>query len=199
MPALHRPNYMFFPGTRWYMPTDLDTQGTASEGWKLHIVARAEDAQTTLDAICENVLYPDRVAHKFWQNTDPITDENDRNGGKWFVVYPNSILHAFRLCTEITIIMRFLGLAPAPRPIPHELQITPWVCTRYGSYSFHGVQDGQGGWRADNRMESHPPHINNPWGQYAQYAQGSENMTLDPSMVGSFPSYTMREIPQAFH
>lgn len=198
MPNLQRANYVRMGG--WCFPNHFEPQGSACEGWKLHIVAREDDAQQVLDCVCDNVLEPDRVFHKFWKNTAPITNENDTNGGKWFVVYPNSILHAFRLCAEISATIRAIGFAPAPAPIPNEMQITPWVCTRYGSYIAHGVQDGQGGWRADNRTEIHPPHINNPWRKYIQYAWGNPGeFRLDASMLGSFPSYTMQDVPRAFH
>lgn len=197
MPNLQRAEYIRLNG--WNLPTSFEPQGSASEGWKLHITAREADAQQLLDCVCENVLVPERVMHKFWRNTAPITDENDTNGGKWFVVYPNSIMHAFRLCAEITSTIRMMGFQPSGKAIPNEMQITPWVWTRYGSYFARGVQDGQGGWRADNRAELKPPYINNPWAQYIEYAwNGAENMNLDMNMVGSFPSYSMADIPEVF-
>ena len=197
MPNLQRADYVRMGG--WYFPIGFEPEGSAAEGWKLHIIAREDDAQSVLDCVVENVLEPNKVLHKFWKNTTPITDENDSNGGKWFVVYPNSTMQAFRLCADITATIRAMGFRPGPRPVPHEMQITPWVCTRYGSYIAKGVKDGQGGWRADNRTELKPPHVDNPWRQYIHYAwNGPAAMKLDPSMLSSFPSYGMSDIPQVF-
>ena len=195
MTVLQKPGYIKFNG--WMVPVELDVEGAASEGWKLHIICRKGDAQTVLDRVCDNVLVPAKVAHKFWPNDDPIANADDVNGGKWFVVYPNSVMQAFSLTAAISRELRALGVLPTYTPVSHEIQVTPYVCTRYGSFMAKAVK-APTGWVRDDRERSHPPHIDNPWKNYISYAwdNGEPSAGVDLSYFELFPTYTNRDMPR---
>ncbi|MGH7155933.1 MAG: hypothetical protein ACREF3_18550 [Acetobacteraceae bacterium] len=167
----------------------------ASEGWKFHIaVAGAADAQRVLTEVTNKVLYPMEAAHKHWPTDDPIGVTDD-NGGKWFAIYPASILNAFVIAAAIDDCLAALSVVPpGDGAIPHELKVgRGFVYTRYGSYSYKAVK-GPTGFVADDRQAIKPAWVGNPWSNYV----GSGTGTFDPAWTDRFPSYRSREVPRTF-
>lgn len=198
MAALNSPGQPdeYMDSGRWKVWTgQLDMP---SQGWKFHIaVASAQDAQRVLDAVATNVLKPMGAAHKHWPTTDPIGALGD-NGGKWFAVYPASVLNAFVLAAEIE---RQIGTLNVPVPgnnaVPNEIMVDRgWVYARYGSFNYAGVRAPDGTFEADLRTRTHPAWAENPWGQYSRFvAQGG---APSQALTARFPEYGVRDVPKQF-
>ncbi len=209
MTALTSPTVDYLSdGRGWQVWASMDADIVSpDEGWKLHIAAPKVHAQSVLNRLATNVFFKERAAHKHWKNTDPIGNPDD-NGGKWLVVYPDSLYQTIVVASLIEHEMTKMGIAAPPDgTIPYEIKLGKgYSYTRYGSYYAKGIKaEGGEGFQADVREQAKPAWMENVFLRYGQLvaAPGSRGAIAIPGfsmaeLTRKFPQYGWSNIPKEF-
>lgn len=178
-------------GWRHWMPEGKDIE-MRSEGWKLHVGGKPENAQTILSAVLP-VLQLLEVAHKFLPNTDNFATQTGEQTGKWFTVYPNSVLHAFVCVFGIDEALTKIGIKENDvTKVPNDKSVGQKVVfTRYGGYDERKIRNGRGA-LVDDSVGHKPSWIVDPWGRYTNYAKKSNPGSLPHGWADQFPKYDHR-------
>lgn len=109
-------------------------QDIKDEGWKLHVSGRVGNAQLILDLVLP-VLQRGEFVHKFLPNTTAVERQTGEQEGKFLVVYPDSIIHAFAAVSEIDVaIGARVRRDDSPIILNEKAVGTTIVYTRYGSF-----------------------------------------------------------------
>lgn len=166
MPAfnINQPaNYIPLGGTwMWFgMRTDI-----RDEGWKLHVSGISANAQTILDLVLP-VLADGMVGHKFLPTTELVDGQTGGQWGKMLAVYPDSIVQAFGIVTEIDrVLTGHVGKYDSPYILNEKYVGRTVVYTRYGAYN-SSIFDAHAGKYVDDSIgQIHPDWIADPWVHY---------------------------------
>ncbi|MER5939342.1 class III lanthionine synthetase LanKC [Streptomyces sp. NPDC001928] len=119
----------------WVVCRPLDAE-LPKQGWKIHVSACPDNAQTTLDAVWDYCV-PRRIAFKFLPGLDTLFLANAKyahrgSSGKFVTVYPVDEAQCERVLTE-------LGAALEGRQGPYILSDLRWgdgpLYVRYGAFA----------------------------------------------------------------
>lgn len=192
--------YVFMGGwMRWYGPEGSEGEiwdSMPDEGWKLHVGGTAATAQQILD-VAAPVLQSMNMPHKVLRNTDEFANFTGEQSGKWFAAYPNSIISAFlavyRIDEEIRRVRPRWNHASATTNIPFDRPVGSTVMyARYGAYRLD-VLKGPLGPVVDNRLQTKPAYIRDPWIGYNQMAS-SYTGVAPLHYFEPFPKYSQADV-----
>lgn len=164
MPAFtYTGNYSSLSGWMWF----TDRLDIADEGWKLHVSGNARFGQAILDRVLP-VLQNGMVGHKFLATSEEVEALHGLQRGKMLAVYPDSIVQAFMVVTEIDrALVGVVGRHDVPCIVQEKWVGRTIVYTRYGAYNssiYHPTRDI---YVDDSIGETAPPWVSDPWGLYS--------------------------------
>lgn len=186
-------DYKELAGWVYWKPDEVTM---CSEGWKLHVGGKTNNAQQILTKVLP-ALQVLEIAHKFLPDTESFGHQTDEQAGKWFTVYPSSVSQAFMAVSAIDDMLPGYSrendavAIKGDKPVGRTL-----VYTRYGGYSDRVVRNEVGKLVSDSVTEK-PSWIDDPWLKYNQYANYNEGRrgkipTFGPEMGKPFPRYNAR-------
>ncbi len=197
-------DYALSDGNTWWSWWDERTEqpmGCPDEGWKLHIGGTKDNAERILNAVAPR-LQRLEIHHKFARDTDILDTANGTQAGKWFVAYPWSLAHAIQATCAIDQVLAGLfqgaGHQDLTEPVPGDRPVGQTVVyTRYGQFKRGSYILGADRGRpvVDNRSQSRPSHVADPWPVCRGLLAGAPPPTdrLPVALREQFPVYTSAE------
>jgi hypothetical protein len=192
-PLFGNPNegYETLTGWKYWMPA---AETMRSEGWKLHVAGNPQVAQAMLNCITP-VLQRLEVSHKFLPSVGDFAVQTEEQTGKWFCVYPNTVMMAFVCVEQIDEAIIGAGLKDATvTAVPDERPVgSTFVFTRYGGYEERKVRNPVTGKLIRDQVGKSlkPEFIADPWDSYNPLAK-MRLKVVPRSWHDPFPRYTAK-------